>query len=70
MRVKEFFENINRSFTENLTVDMRDITSGSTKEAALNSLLDDKLLIDWKNAVLWAWAIAGNTFVLTVEKYV
>lgn len=70
MRVKEFFERINRSYTENLTVKMSDTTSNTVKEITLDSLLDDKQFIDWKNAVLWAWSIIGNTFVLTIEKYV
>jgi hypothetical protein len=70
MRVKDFFERINREFTKNLNVKMRDITSGYCKEATLDSLLDDKQLIDWKNAILWSWSIIGNTFVLTIEKYV
>jgi len=70
MRVKEFFERINREFTENLTVKMHDITSGYSKETTLFNLLDDKEMIDYRNAVLWMWSIVGNVFVLTIEKYV
>ena len=70
MRVKDFFERINREFTENLTVKMRDITSGYFTETTLDDLLNNKEMIDYRNAVLWAWSIVGNTFVLTVEKYV
>ena len=70
MRVNEFFERINRSYTENLTVKMRDVTSNTVREVTLDSLLDDKQLIDYREAVLWAWSIIGNTFVLTIEKYV
>ena len=70
MRVNDFFERINRSYTENLTVTMRDVTSNTVREATLDSLLDDKQMIDYREAVLWAWSIIGNTFVLTIEKYV
>lgn len=70
MRVKDFFERINREFTENLIVKMHDITSGYSKEITLFNLLDDKTMRDYRDAVLWAWSIVGNTFVLTIEKYV
>ena len=70
MRVNDFFERINRSYTENLTVKMRDVTSNTVREVTLDSLLDDKQLIDYREAVLWVWSITGNTFVLTIEKYV
>ena len=70
MRVNEFFERINRDYTENLTVKMRDVTSNTVREVTLDSLLNDKQMIDYREAVLWSWSIIGNTFVLTIEKYV
>lgn len=69
MKVREFFENYNTVFVNDIMVYIHDVRTNTAHSNRLKTIMENAdLYNDWKNATIYSWSLVGKEFVFTVEK--